>query len=215
VVEIEYSFLSTIGYKEALDIQLKYVRELKSGSKKNYLLFLEHKDVITKGIRGGDEDLLLPPEELKTLRIEYMQSDRGGSLTAHGPGQLVMYTIFDLYLLRLSAQDFIMEIVEIFQDWLLKEGINAIYNKDHPGLYVSGKKILSLGLRIIQHHITYHGFALNLNSIPVGFRYINPCSMKDCVMTSVYLETFKKYDIQVVSKELYNSILKRFRNIGK
>jgi len=213
VIGIEYHFLSKIGYREALEIQRRYVREIQNGSKKNYLLFLEHNEVITKGIRSRDEDILTSSDSLKSLNIDIIQTDRGGSLTAHGAGQLVLYTVFDLRPLKLSVQDFIMNIVEVFQDWLSREGISANYNREFPGLYVNGRKILSLGLRIENHHITYHGFALNLNSVPIGFQYIKPCSMDGCIMTSVYLETFKKYDIQGVSKELYDSIKERFEKI--
>lgn len=186
------------------------VKEVKEQGNKNYLIFLEHNDVITKGIRAKASEILVDKKTLDLENIQLIDTDRGGSLTAHGPGQLVLYTIFNLNKLKIGVKNFINIICESFIKWLNKEGIVSSYSSEHPGLYVNNKKILSIGLKL-DNYITYHGFALNLNSIPRGFNFIIPCSMQDCQMTSVYLETFRKYDIKRVSVELSDLITERFK----
>ncbi len=210
--EIEYLFLDKIDYIKALKFQIDKVNEIKYGERKNYLIFLEHNDVITKGIRAKENEILVDKKILDSENIQIIDTDRGGSLTAHGPGQLVIYTIFDLNRLRLNVRQFIDIICNSFILWLRKEGIISSFDSKHPGLYVNGKKILSLGLKL-DNHITYHGFALNINSIPKGFQFILPCSMQNCQMTSVSLETSKKYDIRKVSIELYDLIRESFKQI--
>ncbi|MCX7959697.1 MAG: lipoyl(octanoyl) transferase LipB [Deltaproteobacteria bacterium] len=209
MIKTEYIYLSITDYNEVLLFQKKKVDDLKNGDKSNYLIFLEHNDVITRGIRAKNEDLLADISTIMKENILFTDTDRGGSLTAHGPGQLVLYTIFNLKRCGLSVREFIDKIINSFMYWLKTNGITAYYNDRYPGLYVNGKKILSLGLRL-DSFITYHGFALNLNSVPKGFKYIIPCSVKNCSMTSVYLETSVKYDIRDVSVSLYNIIRERF-----
>ncbi len=207
--KIEFVYLSEIDYQTALNIQKNKVEELKGGSCYDYLLFLEHRDVITIGRRGKRDEILVSEEILKMEGIEVIETDRGGSLTAHGPGQLVIYSIFNLARLNISVKDLIFKITDAIQKWIAIQGLNAVFEIDRPGLYVRGKKILSIGLKL-DSHITYHGFALNLNSVPIGFNYIVPCSLKNCQMTSLYLETFRKYDIKEVSCELYRGIIRNF-----
>lgn len=203
MLHIEYIFLSKIDYNEGYKFQRDKVDEIKNGSNKNYIIFLEHNDVITQGIRTKEEDFLVDKEIIKQNNIQIIRVDRGGSLTAHGPGQLVVYTIFNLKKCHLSLDELIKKIIDSFIYWLKQNGVNATYDETNPGLYIKNKKVLSLGLKL-DDFITYHGFALNLNSIPKGFRYIVPCSNKNCLMTSVYLETSIFYDIKQVSLELYD-----------
>lgn len=212
MIKTEYLFCTETEYLKGLYLQKKKVDELKNGIDTNYIIFLEHEDVITMGIRSRREDLLVDEELLKRENILLVSTDRGGSLTAHGPGQLVIYTIFNLKKCGISVKSFIQTMVDIFKQWLSSKGITGIYNPEHPGLYVNGRKILSIGLKL-DNFITYHGFALNLNSIPRGFNYIIPCSMQNCHMTSVYLETSAKYDIREVSYELYALMKERFNNL--
>ncbi len=210
MIRTEYIYLSETDYSEAFLFQKKKIEEIKNGGSSNYIIFLEHNDVITCGIRTKKEDILAGPEILKREKIQLIETDRGGSLTAHGPGQLVVYTIFDLKKCGFSVSDLIKRITDSFALWLKKKGVTAHYDNERPGLYVAGKKILSLGLRL-DNFITYHGFALNLNAVPKGFSYIIPCSIRNCSMTSVYLETSVKYDIREVSFELYNIMNERIR----
>ncbi len=212
MIKTEYLFFTETEYLKALSLQMEKVNELKNGIDTNYIIFLEHEDVITMGIRSRKEDLLVDEEMLKRENILLFSTDRGGSLTAHGPGQLVIYTIFDLKKYGISVKSFIQIMVDIFKQWLSRKGIISIYSPEHPGLYVNGRKILSIGLKL-DNFITYHGFALNLNSIPRGFNFIIPCSMHNCLMTSVYLETSTKHDIQEVSYELYDLMKERFNSL--
>lgn len=202
---IEYIFLNKIDYWEALRFQKTRVNELKNGYDKDILIFLEHKDIITIGRRGKEEEILVPPARLSEEEIEVVYSDRGGGLTAHGPGQLVIYAIFNLVRLNTSAKDLVSMITNAVKGWITSQGIEAIYDTEHPGLYIRGKKVFFIGLKL-DKHITYHGFALNLNEVPKGFNYIIPCSMKCCCITSLCLETSKKYDIREVSCTLYRYI---------
>ncbi len=132
------------------------------------LWLLDHPPVYTQGQAGKPEHLLL------TGSIPVVQSDRGGQVTYHGPGQLVGYLLIDLDRLGLGARAFVEAVEDALAAAVRSFGINAVANRDAHGVYVDGRKIASIGMRI-RRGCSYHGFALNVDMDLAPFRGINPC----------------------------------------
>ncbi|MES2719953.1 MAG: lipoyl(octanoyl) transferase LipB [Pseudomonadota bacterium] len=132
------------------------------------LWLLDHPPVYTQGQAGKPEHLLL------TGSIPVVQSDRGGQVTYHGPGQLVGYLLIDLDRLGLGPRAFVEAVEDALAAAVRSFGINAVANRDAHGVYVDGRKIASIGMRI-RRGCSYHGFSLNVDMDLAPFRGINPC----------------------------------------
>lgn len=137
---------------------------------------LEHPRVFTQGQAGKAEHLLMPGD------IPVVQSDRGGQVTYHGPGQLVGYFMLDLQRLGYGIRTLVTRLEDAIIASLAAQGIHAQSNRDAPGVYVAGAKIASLGLRV-RKGCTYHGIALNVNMDLEPFSRINPCGHEGLRMT--------------------------------
>jgi lipoyl(octanoyl) transferase len=140
--------------------------------------FLEHPPVFTLGMNSRPEHLLA------TGDIPVVQIDRGGQVTYHGPGQLVVYPLVDLDRAGLGVRALVEGIERAIIVTLAEWGIEAIGRRDAPGVYVAGRKVASLGLRI-RHARSYHGLALNVAMDLEPFRRINPCGYAGLQMTQV------------------------------
>ena len=138
----------------------------------------EHEPVFTQGQAGKAEHLLLPGD------IPVVQSDRGGQVTYHGPGQLVAYLLFDLRRLALSVRGLVDGIEGSVVDLLRGYGISAAPRPDAPGVYVAGAKIASLGLRV-RRGCSYHGLSLNVAMDLEPFSRINPCGLRGIEVTQI------------------------------
>ncbi len=132
------------------------------------LWLLEHPPVYTQGQAGKPEHLLLPGN------IPVVQTDRGGQITYHGPGQLVGYLLFDIQRMGLGPRAFVERVEDALVQALRAFGVPAIANRDAHGVYVDGRKIASLGMRI-RRGCSYHGFSLNVDMDLAPWRGINPC----------------------------------------
>ncbi|WP_295879441.1 lipoyl(octanoyl) transferase LipB [uncultured Thiohalocapsa sp.] len=140
------------------------------------LWLAEHPPVFTQGQAGRAEHLLQPGE------IPVVQTDRGGQVTYHGPGQRIAYVLVDLRRLKLGVRRFVEALEGAVIDVLADFGVAAEARADAPGVYVAGAKIASVGLRV-RHGCTYHGIALNLDLDLSPFRRINPCGLTGIEMT--------------------------------
>ncbi len=134
--------------------------------------FLSHPPVFTQGQAGKPEHLLYPSD------IEVVQTDRGGQVTYHGPGQLIVYCLIDLKRKNWGIRRLVTLIETAVIEMLASEGIEAHAKQDAPGVYVGDAKICSLGLRV-KRGCSYHGLALNVNMDLKPFNQINPCGYKD------------------------------------
>ena len=136
------------------------------------LWLVEHPPVFTQGQAGKEEHLLAPGE------IPVVQVDRGGQVTYHGPGQQVIYVMIDLKRRKLGVRQLVTLIENAIVNTLGDHGIEAYPRADAPGVYVEGKKVASLGLRI-RKGCSFHGLALNVNMDLSPFLRINPCGYND------------------------------------
>lgn len=142
------------------------------------LWLLEHNPVYTQGLAGKPEHVL------NLGNIPLVHSDRGGQVTYHGPGQLMVYTLFDLNRLNLNTRCFVAALENTIIDLLKDHGIASYGKREAPGVYVNEAKICSIGLRV-KHNYTYHGIALNVAMDLSPFNNINPCGFKSLAMTQV------------------------------
>jgi lipoyl(octanoyl) transferase len=142
------------------------------------LWLLEHPPVYTLGMAGQRAHLIAPGE------IPIVQSDRGGQVTYHGPGQLVVYTLIDLRRAGLSVRGLVSALERAVIEYVGTLGIRAEARCEAPGVYVEGRKLASIGIRI-RRGASYHGIALNVAMDLEPFTRINPCGYAGLVMTQL------------------------------
>jgi len=158
------------------------------------LWIVEHPSVFTLGRNGKEEHIL------QTSTIPIIKVDRGGQVTYHGPGQIVMYFLLDLHRRKLGIRSLVTLIEDCIIELLHGYGVSANSDPKAPGVYVNSKKIAALGLRVSKGRTT-HGLSLNVDMDLTPFSYINPCGYKglEVVQTSNYEI---KEDISILSSKL-------------
>jgi len=142
------------------------------------LWLLEHPAVFTLGQAGKNEHILDAHD------IPIVKTDRGGQVTYHAPGQLMAYCLFNVKRLQLNTRQFVCALEQVIINLLNDLQIDAHGDRNAPGVYVAGKKIAALGLRIRRGY-SYHGLCFNVNLDLTPFTYINPCGIKDQPITSL------------------------------
>jgi lipoyl(octanoyl) transferase len=140
--------------------------------------FLEHPPVFTLGMNASRDHVLSPGD------IPVVQIDRGGQVTYHGPGQLVVYPLIDLRRSGLGVRDLVTALERSIIDLATDYGATAVARRDAPGVYVGGRKLASLGIRI-RRHSSYHGLAMNVSLDLAPFGRINPCGYQGLEMTQL------------------------------
>jgi lipoyl(octanoyl) transferase len=180
--------LGMTQYQRALDVQLGCLRsKINDTESIDHLLLVEHPPVFTLGKRGGRENLIKTPGFLTSKNISLIQTDRGGNITFHGPGQVVMYPIMDLERARIGVKDFVYGLEEMMGKTVSGFGIDADRDDRNPGLWKGDKKIGSVGISI-KKGVCFHGIALNVNIDLTPFSWINPCGLENITMTSIEKE---------------------------
>jgi lipoyl(octanoyl) transferase len=164
-----------ITYEQALG-DMQAFNEARTPDTIDELWMLEHPPVFTLGINASDSHIL-DAGNIPVLRV-----DRGGQVTWHGPGQLVVYVLLDLQRKQLGVRELVSRLERSIVSTLEGYGILAKGREGAPGVYTGGAKIASLGLRI-KHHCCYHGIAINVNANLEPFSRINPCGYKGLAVT--------------------------------
>lgn len=165
--------------------------------------FLEHPPVFTLGMNADRAHLLGPAD------IPVVQVDRGGQVTYHGPGQLVVYTLVDLRRAGLGVRDIVTALERAVIDYCAGLGITAECRRNAPGVYVDGKKLASVGIRV-RRGASYHGLALNVNMDLEPFTRINPCGYAGLEMTQL-AELSGVMSVQTVAEGLRPLLLQHLR----
>ncbi len=168
--------LGRLRYADALEKQRECVEARKNGLIPDQLLLVEHPHVVTMGRNGHEENLLAPPELLARSGIEFFETDRGGDVTYHGPGQIVGYPILDLREWKRDVHAYVRAIEQTIIDALAGFGIASGREAGATGVWTSEGKIAAIGVHI-SRWITSHGFALNVDTDLNYFRYIVPCGL--------------------------------------
>lgn len=164
---------------------------------------LEHNPVFTQGQNGKAEHIL------HAGNIPIVQTDRGGQVTYHGPGQLMIYTLLDLKRKKLTIRELVSKLEQSVIDFLAGQQVNAIAKREAPGVYVNGKKICSIGLRV-RKGCAYHGIAFNIHLDLEPFNRINPCGFTGLQMTQLS-ELSNIKSVRLAGEQLIGHLMK---NLG-
>jgi lipoyl(octanoyl) transferase len=221
IKKITCEFLGLIDYKEAWDYQEKLLKEavdlkiaFRNGQTteipQNYLLFCQHPHVYTLGKSGKQEHLLLNEEQLKVHEATYYKINRGGDITYHGPGQLVVYPIFDLEQFFTDIHKYMRLLEEAVILTLTDFGIESGRVEGLTGVWIEGdtdraRKICAMGVKC-SRWVTMHGIGFNVNTDLNYFSHIIPCGIDDKAVTSMQQELGAELDINEVSEKLLNHL---------
>ena len=175
----------------------------RSDSTPDEIWFTEHEGVFTLGLNSKPEHLLAPGN------IPVIQIDRGGQVTYHGPGQLMIYPLIDLRRAGLSVRDLVTGLEQSVVDLAAGYGIQAASRSDAPGVYVEGVKLASVGLRI-RRGSSFHGMALNVDVDLEPFSRINPCGFKGLELTDL-ARLDADNDLATVRDKLLPHLLRHLR----
>ncbi|SBS33672.1 Octanoyltransferase [Marinomonas spartinae] len=189
--------LGTVTYEDTWE-KMKHFTQVRTKEDQDELWLLEHPSLFTQGQAGKQEHLLAPGE------IPVIQVDRGGQVTYHGPGQLVIYVMIDLKRLGIGVRELVSALENAIVDVLSHNDIEAYPKPDAPGVYVDEKKIASLGLRI-RRGCSFHGLALNVDMDLTPFNRINPCGYQGLQMVDMARLT-NDVDFSQVKTQLANAL---------
>lgn len=200
--------LGKTDFKKVWDFQ-KEINKYKQNNKCNdIILSTEHFHVYTLGKSGDKNHLLLNSNELEKKKIAYYEIDRGGDLTYHGPGQLVVYPILDLHNYYLDTHRYLRDLEEVIILTLKEYGIDSYRDEEFTGVWINGKKICAIGIKI-SRWITMHGLAFNVNTDLNFFDFIIPCGIFHKGVTGLKELTGKETDINPAAEK----VLKNFEKV--
>lgn len=176
--------LGLVDYAAAFRLQAEKVAQRKAGAIPDTLLLLEHPHVYTLGRNANRENLLAPPDWLAARGVQVFDTDRGGDITYHGPGQLVGYPILDLTQHRRDISWYMRSLEEVLIRAARDFGIEAGRSPGAPGVWVEDKKLVAMGVHV-SRWITSHGFAFNVSTDLSYFERIVPCGLRGRGVTSL------------------------------
>lgn len=179
---------------------MQRLTEVRDASTPDELWFLEHPPVFTLGMNGKPEHVLAAGD------IPVVQIDRGGQVTYHGPGQLVVYPLIDLRRARLGIRELVVALENAIIALCDSYGVQAAGRRDAPGVYVEGRKLASIGLRV-RRGCSYHGLALNVAMSLEPFQRINPCGFAGLQVIDMQSLGIAA-DVESVSRALAPHLLK-------
>jgi lipoyl(octanoyl) transferase len=180
--------------------EMKSFTENRNSKTLDELWTLEHNSVFTQGLSGKPEHLL------KATKIPIIQSDRGGQITYHAPGQLIIYCLIDIKRLGIGIKKMVSIIEQSLIEFLSSYDIKAHTLMGAPGVYVNGSKIAALGLKVKQGR-TYHGLSLNIDMDLSPYKLINPCGYSDLKVTQMRNVTDNILSISDIQQELSEHII--------
>lgn len=199
--------LPIINYESGLRLQKRlFTRCLSTES--NFLVLTEHYPVLTLGKGGNLSQLLIPLDSLDFYQLKLCYTDRGGGLTLHLPGQLVVYPILKLGL-RYDLHFYLRQLEQVMLTALAVLGVKAHRRLGKTGVWVKDKKIGAIGIRV-SHGVCYHGFSLNINNDLTYYQFIKQCGISSKV-TSVKQLTGQVYERSQLESLVINSFLQEFK----
>ena len=192
-----------IPYITAINYLEKRVKIIKSGKGKDLLWILEHPTTFTSGIRSGKNEII-------DKKIKVISTKRGGKITLHNPGQKIIYFAIDLNNKKRDIRKFINVIEKSIIQFLAKYNIKGISDKKNIGIWVKGKKIAAIGLKV-SRWVAYHGCSININNNLIDYRKIIPCGLSSEKITSILNEGIKTHT--KVDRNLIKIFLKNLEKI--
>lgn len=188
--------LGMMDYHHAHELQLESVARQLAGDTGSEVVFItEHPPVFTLGRKGSLTSLIRNKADVIADGIDIIHTERGGDITYHGPGQLVVYPIINLRRRKISVTDFIIKLEDIMLRTSRDLGVSVTRDSRNRGVWVSDSKIGSVGIRV-RHGITFHGLALNVNLSLTPFQWIEPCGLAGVRVTSLEKQLKKPVAIE-------------------
>ena len=173
-----------VSYQEGLELQQQARQRVAGGDVAGLLILLEHQPVITTGRGGGRENLRTSLSGLQAERIEVVETNRGGNITCHNPGQLVGYPVLNLSRWQEDVHWYVEQLEEVLIRTVARYGIVAGRKARYTGVWAGNRKMAAIGVSV-RNWITSHGFALNVNNDLALFQQIVPCGIEDFGVTSL------------------------------
>lgn len=186
-------------YQEAYRIQQALNQRRVDGVIRDNLILVEHNPTLTVGRSGGFQNIVVPREQLANQGVSLYEVERGGDVTYHGPGQLVGYPILDLKSRDKDLHRYVRQLEEVIIKSLDVYGVRAGRREGYPGVWVGREKIAALGVAV-KKWVTMHGFAFNISCNLEHFRWIVPCGIAECGVTSLARLLGREPDFRQVSQ---------------
>ncbi len=199
--QVEIECLGRADYPETFTA-MRAFNDARGADDNDRIWIVEHPPVYTQGLAGKPEHVLAAGD------IPIVQTDRGGQVTYHGPGQIVVYPLLNLKRLKIGPKALVNGLEQVLIDELESLGIQAERRSGAPGVYVADRKIASLGLRI-RHGCCYHGLSLNVSMDMEPFARINPCGYAGLQMTQL-ADFSAEQDVFTIGQRLAERIVKQF-----
>jgi len=193
-------YLGTAPYEPTWRAMQRFTDERQDATA-DEIWFAEHPPVFTLGLNASREHLLAPGD------IPVIQIDRGGQVTYHGPGQLMIYPLLNLRRLKLGPRDLVVALENAVVAYAGELGLSASGSRQAPGVYIDGAKLASIGLRI-RRGACYHGMALNVSLDPQPFERINVCGYRNLSVTRL-ADHGVHSDLETVAKDLTPHLLRQ------
>lgn len=194
--------LGRMDYLSAHQFQVECVKwRLADRGRPDIFLVVEHLPVFTLGSRGGRESLTVSEDFVQNHGVDIVQTERGGDITYHGPGQLVVYPIVHLKESRLTVRSFVDKLEEVMIACSDDFGVKAGRDDRNRGIWVGNNKVGSIGIRV-RHGVTFHGLALNVSLDFEHFGWIQPCGLSGVGVTSLSRELENQVDFATAKKQI-------------
>ncbi len=216
--ETKFSDLGIRDYRKVWEMQQQILEEVKQRKMQGkavpgYLFFVEHPPVYTLGKSGKEANMLMDALQLRARCAEFIKVDRGGDITFHGPGQLVVYPVVDLESFGMGVKEYVWALEEVVIGTLGKYGLSGSRVDGATGVWLGTgtldeRKICAIGVKC-SRYVTMHGFALNVNTDLSYFDAIHPCGFVDKGVTSLQKELKRAVDMEEVKAE----VLRQFQTV--
>jgi len=208
--ELQVQWWGLTDYAEALSRQQELFLARQQRKISDTLVVTEHRPVITLGSGTTQEDILVSEEEIALNGIKLCRIGRGGRVTYHGPGQLIIYPIIHLEQCRKDLHRYRWLLEEVCISVLKQLNLQGARRQGYPGIWVGAAKIASLGIQV-RKWVTMHGLALNVTHHLEGFSFINPCGIKGCDITSLEYQLGYPPELELVAKQAVQQFSLHFK----
>lgn len=206
-MDVYHIDLGLADYKEVWDLQKKIHLHKQQNKYNDVIITVEHPAVYTLGKSGTRNHILISDDEMSAKGVSYYEIDRGGDITYHGPGQLVVYPIFDLNNYYKDTHRFLRDLEQVIMDTLKEYNIESGRDEEYTGVWVGDEKICAIGIKV-SRWITMHGLALNVNNDLSYFDKIIPCGIFHKGVASI-----QKVSGTADMNELKKKILENFKKV--
>lgn len=201
--------LGLMPYEPAFAIQERILEARMRDRLPSTIILQENSSVFTIGRTGSRSSILASADELQRLGIEVLEVNRGGDITYHGPGQLIVSPLLYLGDVDLNANQYLHRLEDVLIDLLSTLGILTYKKKDYPGVWWNQAKIGAVGIAV-KHGYTFHGFSLNVNLDLAPFNLINPCGVSQMLITSLHQILGHEIPMAEIKKKLHEIMMETF-----